>query len=129
MVVCPYCGKDISKCACYSMGCGNNSGSGGCNGSSGCSGNCSGNCNGNCENCNGSCKKSSSNKSSKNKEKPKESGVYCRACNDFNKYADPDMIVDDGKDTCWNCRNHPERRKKGLPKELKDRIHEIFPIK
>lgn len=44
-----------------------------------------------------------------------ESGINCRACFIFNKYATPDQIIEDGKFTCWSCANHPERKRMGLP--------------
>jgi len=49
-------------------------------------------------------------------------GVYCRACNDYNKYAVPDNIINDSKFTCWSCMNHPERKRKGL---TSDKIKEL----
>jgi len=43
-------------------------------------------------------------------------GIYCRACNDFNRYAEVDSLTNDGKFTCWACAQHPERKFLGLPK-------------
>jgi len=42
-------------------------------------------------------------------------GIYCRSCCEYNKYANPDYVIMDGKFTCWTCANHPERKRKGLP--------------
>jgi len=47
----------------------------------------------------------------------KNEGTYCRACGEFNIYAEPDNIIPDKKFTCWICSVHPYRRLKGIPRE------------
>jgi len=42
-------------------------------------------------------------------------GINCRSCNEFNKYAEVDLLTNDGKFTCWACSQHPERKRFGLP--------------
>ena len=44
-------------------------------------------------------------------------GIYCRACNEYNAYVEPDCIILDGEFTCWRCARHPERKKTGLPSD------------
>ena len=41
-------------------------------------------------------------------------GAFCRVCNDYNEYAEPDRLAEDDKYTCWSCGTHPERKRKGL---------------
>jgi len=43
-----------------------------------------------------------------------EKSISCRSCNEFNKYAEPDNVIDDNKYTCWACKTHPYRKYKGL---------------
>ncbi len=47
-------------------------------------------------------------------EKNEHDGTWCRACGNYNDYAVPDKVIDDGKNTCWACAEHPERRRRGL---------------
>lgn len=46
--------------------------------------------------------------------KPAYMGVFCRACGEFNEYAEPDMVADDNKFTCWTCASHYSKRSRGL---------------
>ena len=53
-------------------------------------------------------------------------GCHCRSCNEFNDYAEPDAVIDDGKFTCWHCGNHPDRKKRGLPSDKVKYIDKIY---
>lgn len=71
---------------------------------------CSNSCGNNCN--------SGNKKSSKcSSIPPPDKGAKCRACGDFNDYAEPDKIINDHKYTCYSCRTHPERHRKGLPSD------------
>ena len=50
----------------------------------------------------------------------KSKNVCCRACGEYDTlgYTGPDMVVSDGKFTCWNCRTNPYRKHKGLSTNL-----------
>ena len=73
-----------------------------------------------CDNCHGNCQETSF--SSKN-------GVFCRSCNEFNEFAEPDYISDDGKFTCYGCGTHPDRRYKGIADSKRYLIFKKYELK
>ena len=40
--------------------------------------------------------------------------INCRACGEYNDYAEIDGVIDDDKYTCWNCANNYYRVSRGL---------------
>ena len=58
--------------------------------------------------------------------KKDSAGCYCRACNDYNEFGEPDNVIQDGKFTCWSCGHSSTRKGKGLPPDKVQEIDKIY---
>ena len=103
----------------YSINQSSKCGGGGC-------GSCSSSCNSkDCDDCDDDCN-DNSKKCSTKKSSYSKNGCYCRSCNEYNEYAEPDEVIEDNKFTCFVCGNHPDRKGKGLPNDKVAEIDKIY---